>query len=75
MYRLIIREILRVDFYSKVLSKWPDTERRKNSLLVGLLKNGSMKGGTLKLGTDKWGRFVTCEIIIVEDTLKIEGPA
>lgn len=70
MYRLIIREIVYVDFDRKILRKWSDTQWRKNSLLVERIKNSFMKAASLKLGIDKWGRFVTCKIIIVEDILK-----
>lgn len=39
MYRLIIREILYVDFDRKILRKWSDTQWRKNSLLVEQIRN------------------------------------
>ena len=57
MYRLIIREMLYVDFDRKVLIKWSDIKWRKNSLLVEWVKNSFIKEETLKFDIDKWGRL------------------
>lgn len=56
MYRLMIREMLYVDFDRRVLIKWSDIQWRKNSLLVERVKNSFIKE-TLKFGIDKWGRL------------------
>jgi len=57
MYRLIIREMLYVDFDRKVLIKWSEIQWRKNSLLVEWVKNSFIKEETLKFDIDKWGRL------------------